>query len=169
MLIDSGSLITSYSSLPAGRHLLQDLLDALHLGIDRSEGRHKRSMDLCRRHGDLLKGKISRGAGVVSDAAGEPQVKGCPHRGVHAHRAHHPADHERLHSVVPETLQQAGTPKTVGELLGNDRFSSQGGYSGINLGSLGIGEEEGGAGPGGEVPDMIDRTALFPEGSQIFP
>ena len=94
------------------------------------------------------------------------EVRCCTRGGVNAHVGHHAGDHQGGGLPFPQLLQQSGLAEAVGKMFGDDKFTRLWRHVLMNGHPRGIGQEEGGPFPGGDVLHMDHRQGLFPEGAQ---
>lgn len=126
-------------------------------------------MDLARGDGPAFKGQVPGGAGVVDDGAGKAKVESGPGGGVDAHVAHGPADYHFFRPGVFKRLQQAGFPEGVGIMLCDDRLSGKRPEALVDFYADGVGPEEHGVWPQGQVLDMENGAPGLAAGEEHFP
>ena len=106
-------------------NVFQNLVHALHLGIDRSKSRHVGYMHIRGRDGDSIEGEFFCGAGVMGKNGGETQIKCSPDGSIHTHVTHHAADEQAADVVCFESFQQISITETVRIMLDDNRFSGK--------------------------------------------
>src|SRR5512136_300190 len=99
------------------------------------KGCHERPVHMDRRYKTPSELEVLCCEGILNHRAGKAEIKGSPDRCIHTHVAHGSSDHQIVHSLFPQRLEEECFPKAVGEMFLKQFFSGQRFQSAVNLSS----------------------------------